>query len=468
MNHEKLREIAKKIAKRRWYTVIERPDSPVVDWDGSVPKVNDHFSEIIQTPIKLKGFLFFKNKLMVDMEDHKKINNFILNKRKTDMNFLKELAVKMEKDCDYIRNYSDNLDKDDFNSIKLYFNEYEEKASHFRWVINAAEVFEKIVKESIEKPLKKNFITKYNLELNNIKNEIKKYKILEKSIKVGEFDEIKKYPEILRSINKFLKDFSWMKVFHHQGGHLTYGFLMEELRSTLDVVSKYEENKNFFDDLKFLRYLIFLRTHIAESINTYAGASLKPILEKLANNFGLKYQDITFLRIKELKKMVDNNTLPITIEEIKDRKENGYACINLDGEYYFISGNDLKLLYSFYDEFTNELKKGFTTTDLLKGSIASPGFVRGIAKIITNVNDFDKFQEGDILIANSTTPNYISIMAKASAFLTDEGGITSHAAIVSREFKKPCLVGLNNATKVFKDGDLIEVDADNGIVRKIK
>ena len=76
-------------------------------------------------------------------------------------------------------------------------------------------------------------------------------------------------------------------------------------------------------------------------------------------------------------------------------------------------------------------------------------------------------EEGDILIANSTTPNYIPIMAKASAFLTDEGGITSHAAIVSRELGIPCIIGTKVATKVFKDGDLVEVDANEGVVRKV-
>ena len=59
-------------------------------------------------------------------------------------------------------------------------------------------------------------------------------------------------------------------------------------------------------------------------------------------------------------------------------------------------------------------------------------------------------------------------MKKAAAIVTDEGGITSHAAIVSRELGIPCVIGTKFATKVFKDGDLIEVDADKGIVRKIK
>ena len=67
-----------------------------------------------------------------------------------------------------------------------------------------------------------------------------------------------------------------------------------------------------------------------------------------------------------------------------------------------------------------------------------------------------------------TQPSYLAAIKKSAAYITDEGGITCHAAIVSRELKIPCIIGTKYATQVFKDGDLVEVDADNGIVRKIK
>lgn len=67
-----------------------------------------------------------------------------------------------------------------------------------------------------------------------------------------------------------------------------------------------------------------------------------------------------------------------------------------------------------------------------------------------------------------TSPWYLPAMKKATAIVTDEGGITCHAAIVSRELKKPCIIGTKIATKVLKDGDLVEVDANKGIVRIIK
>ena len=95
------------------------------------------------------------------------------------------------------------------------------------------------------------------------------------------------------------------------------------------------------------------------------------------------------------------------------------------------------------------------------------GVVRGVAKVLRNVKEIQAFKQGEILIANQTTPEYVPAMKKAAAFVTDQGGITCHAAIVAREMKKPCVIGAKSATRIFKDGDYIEVDANKGIVRKI-
>ena len=74
---------------------------------------------------------------------------------------------------------------------------------------------------------------------------------------------------------------------------------------------------------------------------------------------------------------------------------------------------------------------------------------------------------GDVLVARVTMPDYLPAMIHAVAFVTDEGGITSHAAIVARELKKPCVVGTKNATTVLRDGDMVEVDANKGIITLI-
>ena len=79
-----------------------------------------------------------------------------------------------------------------------------------------------------------------------------------------------------------------------------------------------------------------------------------------------------------------------------------------------------------------------------------------------------KFPENTILVTGMTRPEYLHLFKKAAAVVTDAGGILCHAAITAREMKKPTIVGTETATKVFKDGDLVEVDADKGVVRKLR
>ena len=73
--------------------------------------------------------------------------------------------------------------------------------------------------------------------------------------------------------------------------------------------------------------------------------------------------------------------------------------------------------------------------------------------------------KGDVLVAETTSPEFMPACTKAAAIITNQGGLLSHAAVISRELHIPCVVGLKIATKVFKDGDLIEVDADKGIMK---
>ena len=78
-----------------------------------------------------------------------------------------------------------------------------------------------------------------------------------------------------------------------------------------------------------------------------------------------------------------------------------------------------------------------------------------------------KMNDGDILVSIATDPDIVPAMKKAAAFVTEQGGVTSHAAIVAREMGKPCVIGTKIATRVLKDGDYVEVDATKGVVKII-
>jgi len=96
------------------------------------------------------------------------------------------------------------------------------------------------------------------------------------------------------------------------------------------------------------------------------------------------------------------------------------------------------------------------------------GKATGTVKIVKSVKEMGKVNAGDILVAVMTRPDYIPAMKKAAAIVTNEGGVTCHAAIVSRELGIPCIIGTKIATDVLKDGMQVEVNANHGWVKIIK
>jgi phosphohistidine swiveling domain-containing protein len=149
------------------------------------------------------------------------------------------------------------------------------------------------------------------------------------------------------------------------------------------------------------------------------------------------------------------NRLPI-FEELNARKN---TCVYAKGKL-FSSIEEVKVIYNIEIEESEKFEGGE-----LKGQTAYPGKVTSTVKIIRNREDMNKFQKGDIIVSPTTTPDFLSIMKECGAIISEHGGIICHASITSRELKIPCVVGVKGATKFLKDGDMVEVDANKGIVR---
>lgn len=164
----------------------------------------------------------------------------------------------------------------------------------------------------------------------------------------------------------------------------------------------------------------------------------------------------------EYEAMFVNGAALLTNDELKERYR---ACA-----YFCLNGKDTLVVGDEALEFKKLYRKSGEAESLdgvLKGSVAYPGFVRGRAMIVNAAGDMEKFKDGDVLISVATNPVLVPAMNRAAAIVTDTGGVTCHAAIVSRELKIPCVVGTKIATKVIRDGDQVEVDANKGIVRRL-
>jgi len=183
-------------------------------------------------------------------------------------------------------------------------------------------------------------------------------------------------------------------------------------------------------------------------------------LEEMAKRIGITIKEIRFMTSGEIKEALFNKK--INREEVKARVKFSLYYTAKGTEVYY-SGQEAKDIASRYIQKDKQ-------RDLaeLKGQCGCRGHAQGPVKIINVIKDMAKMEQGDILVSISTQPDLLPAMKKAAAFVTDQGGVTSHAAIVAREMHTPCVIATKIATQVLKDGDEVEVDADRGMVKIIK
>ena len=188
--------------------------------------------------------------------------------------------------------------------------------------------------------------------------------------------------------------------------------------------------------------------------------------------------------------MGDSIFVALIIELSKRTKRTDVDCLNSDEIKQVLNENNItdangrrKLVVVYWndniivetnDKASKKIKElmSVESTKEIKGTVVCSGKVKGkvcIIPLAIDASDYiARMQKNDILVAPTTGPEMMIAIQKASAIVTDEGGLMSHAAIVSRELNIPCIVGTKNATQLLKDGDLVEVDAIKGIVKILK
>jgi phosphoenolpyruvate synthase/pyruvate phosphate dikinase len=201
----------------------------------------------------------------------------------------------------------------------------------------------------------------------------------------------------------------------------------------------------------------------AEYFVSYAGYFLMPLFHEIEKRF--------YISPKQLRELTDEELLDCLIGKKSIEKvlatKGKYGGWGFDKNIQSLvdfKPDEAQKLFKHIEKYVKPVQGG----DENKGMCASPGKVKGTIKIVPTPAQNDKVQDGDILVTYATTVDYLPAMKKAAAFITEIGGLTCHAAVVAREFGVPCIVSLNNAMKNFKDGDLVEVDANKGIVRKLE
>ncbi len=185
------------------------------------------------------------------------------------------------------------------------------------------------------------------------------------------------------------------------------------------------------------------------------------LFQELGRRMEISTADTSYLLDKEIINFL-NDKKDISQEIISERKQGFVLYIGKNKKSVCLQGDQIKKALKLFNLLAEEEKIKDIT-----GRVASRGLARGTVSIVKGIKDIKKVKQGDILVAITTHPDYVPGMRKSAAIVTDEGGITSHAAIVAREFNIPCIVGTKVATKLLKDGDLVEVDANIGTVKKL-
>jgi phosphohistidine swiveling domain-containing protein len=299
-----------------------------------------------------------------------------------------------------------------------------------------------------------------------------------------------RFPEIAERIHEHVRKYFWIQngfavvkdldgeFFFQEAKRLVQEKTLDELKHDLDMIRSKpmrvseeqqemirkhalsDEAESFYDLIRTFAVMQDLRKECVQR-EVYC---VWGILDVLSRRKGLAIGSLYNYLVGEIRNLIADDV----------RADSGSLAKRPTMTFYSTDEQgDIRTRYLYDEAHTaiQEFLNGLHDSgeqDTIKGFVASKGdgerIFSGRIRIILNAYEGD-MEEGEILVAGMTRPEYVPLMKKAKAIITNEGGITSHAAIIAREMKKPCIIGTKVATRVLHDGDLVEVDADNGVVR---
>jgi len=309
----------------------------------------------------------------------------------------------------------------------------------------------------------------------------KKY-ALEQAIKIK-----RKKINLEQASKKMAKSYGWMPVFCY-GEPWDAEYYQKELESLIKqnlkelekeyfLLKNYRQNRNnditqivkkyniqAQDLQKFIDFGLALDArNEAEYFVSFSGFYLLPLYKEIAKRLNASINQIRLLFEDELNScLLGRKDISKLLHVVGKMRGFGFNK-NMSKRFIFSEQEAVKMFKYIEKNSTNA-----QGNDETQGVCASPGKARGIIKIVSSPDENSKVEDGDILVTYATTVDYLPAMKRAVAIITEVGGLTCHAAVVSREFKIPCIIALKNAMKNFKDGDFVEVDADKGIVKILK
>jgi phosphohistidine swiveling domain-containing protein len=315
--------------------------------------------------------------------------------------------------------------------------------------------------------------------------DVTKKQATKQALLARDFDKILLDKDINKKVDNYLKQFFWCKTQFYEMHELTPKSVLLDVLAELEknnqqiIAKKYKELIDNFnnlskdkkallktiklvkadkDDLRFLSGIIYW-TDQRKAAMVKDLYYIFQLLEKVAEKTGIKYSDLAIYRIKEIEELLASNK-KISAKTVQQRRQGVFMVFDKHHPTIEYSGKDAQLMFKAATSDKDQTE--------LKGMVASLGGVKKISgKIKIMLDPKDSFKAGDILVTNMTRVEFVPLMKKAKAIITDEGGIACHAAIVSREIGKPCVIGTKSATRILHDGDSVEINLINGVIKLI-
>ena len=465
-----------------WLKLFKRKSQPLVFsstfWEGQ-----KYYTEVTGIPTKLPRFRLEDYFIYCNLEEYQQELNKLRKIYTKDEELFSRIVDKITDKGENLLSTlkSLNYTVKSKSELKEQFKKYCDAINHFSpivWVCHRAEA---ILTEIINQKLKKIFPSATKEELIDLFNTLtffegevsaiqERKSLLKLACELKEKGKIN--AELQKKLDKHYKKYAYLGAVDIGWSLLTEPYskeyfekLLNELAADdpINELTKIEKKKKelkhkytqtikrpeiakeleLIRKAKLLGKYMFLRTYRGECF-VKAEQLAKPLLIKIGNQFNLSLEGITYLLPNEI----------ISLLEIEERKQGfGFETDKNYGVRFWIA--------------KPKQKQKLTIRKIL-GKPACKGIVSGTVKVIKDRTDIKKIEKGDILVTQMTSPDITIVFNKIAAIVTDEGGILCHAAIVSREYGIPCIIGTKIATKVLEDGDLVKVDADKGIVEKIR
>lgn len=264
-----------------------------------------------------------------------------------------------------------------------------------------------------------------------------------------------------------------------------YYYMQKDIKKTKELYNKalssckylnmiVDNEESDFNYKEFIKNMLII--YPFTSLGNLAGyfenisSELKELLIDFRNNYDyILYKANEYLHNKAKKilpKEYQEHIKFLFIEEVFQNKMPSLDLIQKRKNGYIFFDNNLELVDNIplWLERKNIVIKSQQDGKIIKGSVAYSGKITGKVCQIYTKEDFKKFEKGDILVTTMTTPKFTPILKLAGAIVTDEGGITCHAAIIARELKIPCIIGCKNATEILKNDMIVEVNANEGVI----